>query len=455
MLDLARSIDLEADEPAAAERKLAVLFGEVATGVSFLSREELESCLGAEDRVKRGLPADEAVAPVEAPAPAVAKPEDAGPAITAAPAGGAASDDEPIKGYELMERLGSGAMGAVLKARKKDTGEIVALKILKPELAKDNEFVQRFNREALAVQSLNHPNIIRAVQVGKSGDYNFFAMEFVDGETASKIIKTRGKLPERLALSVCRQIALALDHAWKHRVIHRDIKPDNIMITNAGVAKLTDLGLARTVKQESTLTITGIVMGSPAYISPEQATGEKNLDTRSDIYALGASLYHMLTGDVPYDGDSPLQVMLRHMNDPLPDIRKKDPASPRRRGASSSKMMQKRPEGRFQSPRDLAEAIGQVERHAAGGPPPTFLQNLAKSTAGAVPAAGAAGAKRMAQPGTRPSVTAGSNLATSTSGEKKPTAAATSADAARKALGEKCGTRSAADRRAVSTRPGE
>ncbi len=383
---LVANLDHARDEPRALERKLGVLFGEVATKLMFLSREELEQCLRAEERAKTGLPPEEPSGMGVVAAPAEAEAPEADPS----------KEDEPIKGYELIERLGIGAMGAVLKAKKKDTGQVVALKILKPELARDEEFVKRFNREALAVQALHHPNIISAVQIGRSGDYHFFAMEFVDGEPASKIIKSRGKMPERLALSVVRQIAGALDHAWKHQIIHRDIKPDNIMVTRDGVAKLTDLGLARTVKQSSTLTITGVVMGSPAYISPEQATGEKNLDTRSDIYALGASLYHMLVGEVPYDGDSPLQVMLKHMNDPLPDARKKEPSVAEGTRRLIFKMMAKRPEGRFQSPRELVEAVAQVERHLSGGPPPTFMTTGSQSGVKAAAAATAANAVRKA-----------------------------------------------------------
>jgi serine/threonine-protein kinase len=192
-------------------------------------------------------------------------------------------------------------------------------------------------------------------------------MEFVDGETAASIVNERERIPERLALSITRQVASALDHAWAHQIIHRDIKPDNIMVTKEGTAKLTDLGLARTVRQESTLTITGVVMGSPAYISPEQATGEKNLDTRSDIYALGASLYHMLTGDVPYPGDSPLQVMLKHMNAPIPDVRAKDPKLSPATQWLITKMMAKRPEGRFQTPKELEAAVVKVEHAIATG----------------------------------------------------------------------------------------
>jgi hypothetical protein len=434
--ELLRALDPAREEPQAIEKKLGVLFGEVASKLMFLTRDELEACLRAEERVRTGLPAEEA-----APPPREAE---AAEAEVVAPAADPSSEDEPIKGYQLVERLGVGAMGAVLKAIKKDTNQTVALKILKPELAKDVEFVQRFNREALAVQALHHPNIIAAVQIGKSGDYHFFAMEFVDGETASKIIKSRGKMPERLSLSVVRQIAGALDHAWKNQIIHRDIKPDNIMVTRDGVAKLTDLGLARTVKQSSTLTITGVVMGSPAYISPEQATGEKNLDTRSDIYALGASLYHMLTGEVPYEGDSPLQVMLKHMNDPLPDARKKEPSVSEGTRRLIFKMMAKRPEGRFQTPRELFDAIVQLERHLAGqGPPPAFMGAPAKKIVPGPmrPVPSASSGINVAAPSGAPGVKAKAPAKPGASTEDAKAAAAAAADKAgadkRKELGER------------------
>lgn len=365
---LAATIDLARDAAETADLKLALLLGEVAAKVSFLTRQDLDAGVEAQERVARGLPAE---APPAAPPPRPAVELHAPAAPMPAPA--APGDDpsqDPIKGYELMLKLGAGAMGAVLKARKRDTGEVVALKILKPELAGDREYVERFLREAKAVARLNHPNIIRAIQTGKSGEYYFFAMEFIEGQTVSDLIKAKGKLPERFALMVTRCIASALAHAWQHQIIHRDIKPDNIMVTKDGGVKLTDLGLARTAKQESTLTITGVVMGSPAYISPEQATGEKNLDSRSDIYSLGAALFHMLTGKVPYDGETPLHVMLKHMNDPLPDARKVVPQVCEATRQLIFKMMAKRPEGRFQTAQDAEAATRSIEEALARGEVP-------------------------------------------------------------------------------------
>jgi serine/threonine protein kinase len=392
---LAATIDLRRDQPEAAELKLGMLLGEVAAKVSFLAKQDLDLAVRAQQRIEQGLsPEEPAPAPPppkpvgpEIPIPAPRPPE---PAVAGAPAGATppadAGEQDPIKGYELLLKLGQGAMGAVLKARKRDTGEIVALKILKPELAGDREYVERFLREAKAVARMAHNNIIRAIQVGRSGEYYFFAMEFVEGQTCSELIKAKGKLPERFGLMVTRCVAAAMAHAWEHKIVHRDIKPDNIMITKDGEVKLTDLGLARTAKQESTLTITGVVMGSPAYISPEQATGEKNLDSRSDIYSLGASLFHMLTGEVPYDGETPLHVMLKHMNDPLPDVRAKVPQVSEATRHLIFRMMEKRPEQRFQSAQEVEAATRAIEEALAQGRQPALPAGSEQQTQPGAPA---------------------------------------------------------------------
>jgi len=412
--ELAAVIDLEGDAAEAAELKLAMLLGEVAASVSFLQRFDVEQAIRAQARVEQGLPPEEpepatpapepemplpplpaqqAAAPQPGPAPAP-PPGAAAPAPAAAappPPGPAAEPDpaqEPIKGYELLLKLGQGAMGAVLKARRRESGEIVALKILKPELAADQEYVERFLREAKAVARMGHPNVIRAIQAGRSGEYYFFAMEFIEGQTCSELVKAKGRLPERFVVMVARCIASALGHAWQHEIIHRDIKPDNIMITQDGQVKLTDLGLARSARQDSTLTITGVVMGSPAYISPEQATGEKNLDSRSDIYSLGATLYHMLTGKVPYDGETPLHVMLKHMNDPVPDVKAAVPAVSEATRQLVMRMMAKRPEQRFQTAAEIEESARAIEEALARGQEPPLPPGPAEgSSAGPDPLA--------------------------------------------------------------------
>jgi serine/threonine protein kinase len=351
LLDVINLKDKDSD---LSKKKIEMLIGEVASKLSFLPRDRLEDYLTDDDNRKKGIPvggAKKKEATIEE-----------------------ISGDEPIKGYEIVKKLGQGAMGAVYRAVRKASNETVALKVLKPNLSNDHEFVQRFLREAKAVARLNHPNIIRAIDVGKSGKFYYFAMEFIDGQAIGDVVKRTKSLPEMAALKVVKQIALALDHAWKHKIIHRDVKPDNIMVMKTGQAKLTDLGLARTAR-ESTLTMTGVVMGSPAYISPEQATGEKNLDTRSDIYSLGATLYHLLTGEVPYDGESPLQVMLRHMNDPLPDVRKRIPTISEGTRQLIFRMMAKRPESRFQNAKQLYDAIISTEKLLQG----TSIEDLSRS----------------------------------------------------------------------------
>lgn len=423
---LAATIDLERDAPETAELKLAMLLGEVAAKVSFLSRQDLEAGVEAQERVAKGLPAE--APPTARPRPAAVADGLLHAPSAPMPAPGEGGEDpaqDPIKGYELLLKLGAGAMGAVLKARKRDSGEVVALKILKPELAGDREYVERFLREAKAVARLNHQNIIRAIQAGKSGDYYFFAMEFIEGQTVSDLIKAKGRLPERFAMMVTRCIASALAHAWQHQIIHRDIKPDNIMVTKDGGVKLTDLGLARTAKQESTLTITGVVMGSPAYISPEQATGEKNLDSRSDIYSLGATLFHMLTGKVPYDGETPLHVMLKHMNDPLPDVKKHAAQVSEATRQLIYKMMAKRPEGRLQKAQEAEAAARAIEDALARGEVPPLAWAGAPTAAAGV--ASSEQQARLAPAGARkgpPSEGAamsGSSVQRRAAGAKRPT----------------------------------
>jgi serine/threonine protein kinase len=374
---LASTIDLENDSEESAELKLAVLIGEVSAKVSFLNRTDFDAALMAQEKIAQGIaPEDATRSDVDTRETAASH-----PAIKLQlpdqPVAQSLPTDDAIKGYELLDKLGSGAMGAVLKARRRDTGEIVALKILKPALAADREFRDRFQREAKAVSRLSHPNIIRAIQVGKSGEYYYFAMEFVNGRTASEMVKDQGKLPEVLAIKIVRCIGAALAHAWRHKIVHRDIKPDNVMISTTGDVKLTDLGLARTTKQDSTLTITGVVMGSPAYISPEQATGEKNLDIRSDLYSLGATLYHMLAGVVPYDGETPLHVMLKHMNDPVPDVRKLAPAVSEATRLLIMRMMAKKPAGRIQKASQVEALAKSIEQALLQGRVPQIPTSLA------------------------------------------------------------------------------
>jgi len=268
--------------------------------------------------------------------------------------------------YEVVAKLGQGGMGAVYKAEVPATGAVVAIKVLPPDLAKSGTFVERFRREANVAAQLDHPNIVRAISAGESGGYHYFAMEFVEGESVGARIKRQGPIPEPEAFQIVRQMALALQHAADAGLIHRDIKPDNIFLTPDGQAKLGDLGLARETGEEgSSLTQAGMMIGTPHYVSPEQAKGARDVDTRSDIYSLGATLYHMVTGEVPFKGDTSMAVLSKHLNEELPwpaDLN--DELSD---GVCSliSKMMAKDREDRYQEPLELVAEIDRVIRGEA------------------------------------------------------------------------------------------
>ena len=231
-----------------------------------------------------------------------------------------------IGGYEIIAKLGQGGMGAVFKATQLSVARTVALKVLPPRLAQNKEFVTRFFREARSAAKLNHPNVVQAIDAGQADDYYYFAMEFIEGQSIEDVLKTGRTVPEREALETVRDIGLALDFAHEAGIIHRDIKPGNILLTPDGTAKLADLGLAReTAGQSSSLTQAGFAIGTPDYISPEQVRGDTDLDGRTDVYSLGATLYHMLTGKPPFAGGSGNEVMAKHLADPIPNAHKINP----------------------------------------------------------------------------------------------------------------------------------
>ena len=222
-----------------------------------------------------------------------------------------------IEGYELLAKLGQGGMGAVYKARQSSMDRVVAIKILLPKYAKDKDGVDRFLREARAIARLNHPNIVSGIDAGVSNGIYYYVMEFVDGETLSQSLARRKTIPWKEALGVVRQVAAALDHAHRNGLIHRDVKPGNVLLAKDGSVKLMDLGMARfAVHGSMDLTHSGQIMGTPLYMSPEQARGE-DLDIRTDLYALGISLYEMLTGKPPFTGDTPLVVLNKQIHEPL------------------------------------------------------------------------------------------------------------------------------------------
>ena len=222
--------------------------------------------------------------------------------------------------YEILAELGAGGMGRVFRARDLTLERLVALKTLAPQFGADPAFVQRFLKEARSAARLNHPNIVQIYSFGQVEGTYYLAMEYVDGSSLGSFLRS-GALPEQDAISVVRHACRALAVAHGEGLVHRDIKPDNLMLTRRGEVKLVDLGIAKRVDEDQSLTQTGHAVGTPHYISPEQISGSRDIDGRADIYSLGATLYHLVTGHTPFKGPSGAVVMTMHLTQPLPDPR--------------------------------------------------------------------------------------------------------------------------------------
>ena len=223
-----------------------------------------------------------------------------------------------IPGYKIVGKLGAGAMAVVYKARQLSLNRMVAIKILPKRFTENPEYVERFYKEGQAAGKLNHPNIVQAIDVGEAGGYHYFVMEYVEGKTIADDLSAGKVFEETEALDMIIQVASALGHAHALKLIHRDVKPKNIMINNHGAIKLADMGLARaTTDIEAAQSEAGKAYGTPYYIAPEQIRGKIDIDGRADIYGLGATLYHMLTGRVPFMADDSADVMRKHLREKL------------------------------------------------------------------------------------------------------------------------------------------
>jgi serine/threonine-protein kinase len=276
-----------------------------------------------------------------------------------------------IQGYRIIKKLGAGAMATVFLAQQESLDRPVAIKVLPKKFSENEDFLERFYKEGKAAAKLNDANIVQAYDVGKSGEYHYFVMEYVDGDTVYEQIAEKKMLSEEEALPIIRQVALALMHAHEVGFIHRDIKPKNIMIAKNGDVKLADLGLARALDdQVAAEAEQGRAYGTPYYISPEQIRGKKNITPAADIYGLGATLYHMVTGKVPFSGKSPSDVMHRHLKEELvpPDHINQSLSA----GFSQviEMMMAKDIEQRYQNAADLLEDLDAVSQ----GKPPQYAQ---------------------------------------------------------------------------------
>lgn len=263
-------------------------------------------------------------------------------------------------------------MGAVFLARQVSLDRKVALKVLAPRFAKNENYVRRFLREAKSAAKLNHPNIVAAIDVGDTNGVKYFVMEYAEGPTVAELLQRGGAMDEKRALAILIPVARALDHALLNGFVHRDIKPANIIVTKEGVPKLCDLGLAKEVEQGTGDTEEGQTMGTPDYISPEQARGEGDIDIRSDIYSLGATFFHMVTGRVPFPGPNPAVVMTKHLTEGVPNARDANPAVSPETSKLIAKMMSKDRKDRHQTPAELIDDLSAIQEGRAKKPLPTL-----------------------------------------------------------------------------------
>ena len=270
--------------------------------------------------------------------------------------------------YEILKILGTGGMGRVLHARDKVLDREVAVKLLVDRYATDESFARRFLNEARAAASLNHPNIVQIYEFGRTGSCAYLVMEYVDGHSLKDLMDEFGRYSEVRAAELAGCAAEALGAAHDRGIVHRDVKPDNMMLSSAGEFKLVDLGLAKCLDSDGSKTETGHCMGTPHYISPEQVLGAKVIDLRTDIYSLGASLYCLATGSVPFAGTSSAHIMSRHLNDPLPDPRSLVPELSDGFCQVVGKAMAKDPIRRHQNTEELRAALAVVRAAARPAP---------------------------------------------------------------------------------------
>jgi eukaryotic-like serine/threonine-protein kinase len=263
--------------------------------------------------------------------------------------------------YDVVRPLGSGGMGEVYLARDRVLGRDVALKVLRRQYAGDEEFAERFKREAMSAASLSHPNIVQVYDRGETEEgYSYIAMEYVPGGTLKERISREGPLEAADAAQLGAQVAEALGAAHDRGMVHRDIKPQNVLLTSRGGAKVADFGIAR-AGSSATISRTGSVMGTAGYMSPEQALG-KPATPKSDLYSLGVVLYEALTGELPYTADNPIAVSMKHVNEPLRPPIELNPRIPRGMNAIVTKLLAKDPEDRYADADELADDLWRVNR---------------------------------------------------------------------------------------------
>ena len=325
-----------------------VTFGQVAIQLGFVSTDQVKECVDIQKRLATMGLASRRLGEILLEK-GYLKPEQVQAVFEKQ---GAMGIYPTLEGYKILEKIGEGAMGTVYKAVQLSMDRVVAIKLLSPRLAKNAKFVERFITEARAAARLNHPNIIQGIDARSVSGLNFFVMEFVDGPTVNALLKRGGALDESRALTIVLHIARALQHADQNGLLHRDIKPDNIMVNRGGAAKLCDLGLARLIGPSVGREKDGM-LGTPNYISPEQARGREDVDIRSDLYSLGATLYHMITGRVPFPGSNAAQVIAQHIHTEPVHPKELNPLLSNELSYIILKLMSKNPNDRYANPTDL------------------------------------------------------------------------------------------------------
>ena len=267
--------------------------------------------------------------------------------------------------YEIIEKIGSGGMATVYRAKDLVLKRFVAVKILRDEYTTDNEFIKRFNTEAESAASLTHPNIVSVYDVGKEGSLYYIVMELIKGKTLKEIIIEDGRMGWKWSVKIAKQIASALEIAHRNNIVHRDIKPHNIIITEDGVAKVTDFGIAKAVSN-STITAFGTTIGSVHYFSPEHARGGYT-DAKSDLYSLGVVIYEMVTGKVPFDADTPVSVALKHMQEKPVEPKVLNPAIPQSLNDLIMKAMEKEPSMRYNTATEMIQDLDRILKNPESG----------------------------------------------------------------------------------------
>lgn len=307
---------------------------------------------------------------------------------------------EELGGYEILKQLGKGGMGAVYLARQMSLDRAVALKVMNEQWANDPVFIARFVREAYAAAQLTHHNVVQIYDIGQDSDINYFSMEFVEGKSLGDVLKRSGKVPATEAVGYIVQAARGLKFAHDRGMVHRDIKPDNLMLNSEGIVKVADLGLVKTrgmsaeddappeavgemskpgsiLKEMPDVTNVGTAMGSPSYMAPEQCRDASSVDARADIYSLGCSLYAMLCGRAPFTGATAVEVITKQLNEPPPPLNSILPTAPRELADIVDKTLQKDPGDRYQNMGELIEVLKTWQNEGVNGPPRATEEQLA------------------------------------------------------------------------------